>query len=119
MTDSIRKLHKWECMETGYRKADTMQPEMLVVVDKTSTDMGPRGFGILTEHVWRIKFGLSFSCTEAELHEATKLNAQRLMHHIYGPMEDPIREAMSAAFGGDREQVIKSLTRALNLIEDK
>lgn len=116
-SDSLRKLHNWMEQPTGYMFADRNEPEMLASLHTAERPLYPDGLGIMKEHRWTVLLNQTFRCNDAQYNLASQNAAQTLMHYIYGPIEQEVRQAMSATYGGDRNAAMAALARILELIE--
>jgi len=119
MGDSIRKIHQWECRPTGYRRPEYRSVQPLLKIEEEKNFGEPIGFGTNDEYVWRIRFGMRFRANSAQLDHARENAARMLLHEIYGPIENEMRRALSACYGGDIESSIEAIVKALDIIEAK
>ena len=116
---ALRKIHQWQCTPTGYVRPDRSEnfgKEMLLTSEEPNSLVGPRW---LREYEWRIQFGCSFSCTDAELELARENAARMLLREIYGPIALPARKALSAIFSQDFMAARAALEEILDLVEGK
>ncbi len=119
MSAALEKLKYWKSIDTGYRRAMAYPPEKLLSIDCSVTDIGPQGFGILAEHRWDAHFGITFTCTDAELRYAQENAGERLIGLLYEPIISQVRAAIGAIMQENREESLKSLNEILDLVRGR
>lgn len=116
-SSSLMKLHDWTCRPTGYVQSEMHEPQNLAEFVEDSAIIRPQGFGVLREHRWSITLQQSFQCNDAQLQNASENAAKIVMHEIYGPIENEVRVALSASWGGDTTTLRTALQNILMMIE--